>query len=120
MISGYFGLATARRGHSSKPNSAKEPRRFPLMEIGWHIPPTSLAGLKYPCRPTPDLAANTKSQLKWAPVWNPSGRELFYRSGNKIVAVKVATHPTFSAGEARVLFEGQYSSASREGQIPSY
>jgi Tol biopolymer transport system component len=42
------------------------------------------------------------------PIWNPSGRELFYRSGNKMMVVDVATQPTFSAGKARLLFEGQY------------
>jgi serine/threonine-protein kinase len=42
------------------------------------------------------------------PVWNPNGRELFYRSGAKMMAVDIATQPGFSAGKPRVLFEGQY------------
>jgi serine/threonine-protein kinase len=42
------------------------------------------------------------------PVWNPNGRELFYRSGEKMMAVDVATQPSFAAGKPRVLFEGQY------------
>jgi Tol biopolymer transport system component len=42
------------------------------------------------------------------PVWNPNGRELFYRSGGKMMAVDIATQPGFSAGKPRVLFEGQY------------
>ncbi|MGH9256649.1 MAG: protein kinase domain-containing protein [Vicinamibacterales bacterium] len=42
------------------------------------------------------------------PVWNPNGRELFYRSGNRMMAVPVATQPTFSAGRPTVLFEGEY------------
>ena len=32
------------------------------------------------------------------PVWNPNGRELFYRSGNKMMAVEIATQPVFAAG----------------------
>jgi len=42
------------------------------------------------------------------PVWNRNGRELFYRSGTKMMAVEIATQPSFSAGNPRVLFEGQY------------
>jgi len=44
------------------------------------------------------------------PVWNPSGRELFYRSGNKLMAVDISAQPGFSAGKPRMLFEGQYVS----------
>jgi eukaryotic-like serine/threonine-protein kinase len=42
------------------------------------------------------------------PVWNPKGRELFYRSGNKMMVVDVVTQPTFTAGKPRVLFQGQF------------
>jgi Tol biopolymer transport system component len=42
------------------------------------------------------------------PVWNPNGRELFYRSGDKMMAVDVATQPSFTVGKAHVLFEGPY------------
>jgi eukaryotic-like serine/threonine-protein kinase len=42
------------------------------------------------------------------PVWNPNGRELFYRSSDKMMAVDVATQPGFAAGKPRVLFEGPY------------
>jgi Tol biopolymer transport system component len=42
------------------------------------------------------------------PVWNPNGRELFYRSGDKMMAVDIATQRSFAAGKPRVLFEGQY------------
>ena len=43
------------------------------------------------------------------PLWNPNGKELLYRSGNKMMAVEVATGLNFSAGKPRVLFEGQYT-----------
>ncbi len=42
------------------------------------------------------------------PVWNRNGRELFYRSENKMMAVDIATQPSFVAGKPRKLFEGAY------------
>ena len=42
------------------------------------------------------------------PVWNPNGRELFYRNGNRMMAVEITTEPSFSAGQPRMLFEGEY------------
>jgi Tol biopolymer transport system component/predicted Ser/Thr protein kinase len=48
------------------------------------------------------------------PVWNPNGRELFYRSGsNKMMAVEIATQPSFAAGKPRMLFEGSYEPMPR-------
>ena len=51
-------------------------------------------------------------------VWNPKGRELFYRSGNKMIAVEVTTQGAFSAGKPRVLFEGAYVPTPRS--LPNY
>ena len=42
------------------------------------------------------------------PVWNRNGRELFYRTGDKMMAVEITTQPGFSAGKPRMLFEGRY------------
>jgi predicted Ser/Thr protein kinase len=42
------------------------------------------------------------------PRWARSGRELFYRNGNKMMAVDVRTGPVFQAGVPRMLFEGHY------------
>ena len=42
------------------------------------------------------------------PVWNRNGRELFYRSGNKMMAVDITTEPGFSVGKPQTLFEGPY------------
>jgi len=52
------------------------------------------------------------------PVWNPKGRELFYRVGNKMMAVDVTTQGAFSAGKPRVLFEGAYVGTPRS--LPNY
>jgi eukaryotic-like serine/threonine-protein kinase len=42
------------------------------------------------------------------PAWNPSGAELFYRNGDKMMVVDIATQPSFLPGKPRVLFEGRY------------
>lgn len=42
------------------------------------------------------------------PAWNPNGRELFYRTGRRMMAVAVSTQPTFSAGRPAAIFEGDY------------
>jgi Tol biopolymer transport system component len=42
------------------------------------------------------------------PIWNPKGKELFYRSGHKMMAVDVATQPSFSIGKPKMLFQGPY------------
>jgi len=52
------------------------------------------------------------------PAWNHNGRELFYRSGDKMMAVDIATQPGFAAGRPRVLFEGRYNPA--QGTTPNY
>ena len=52
------------------------------------------------------------------PVWNPNGRELFYRNGPKMMAVDITTQSGFSAGKSRMLFEAPY--LSLVATIPSY
>jgi Tol biopolymer transport system component len=42
------------------------------------------------------------------PVWSPDGKELFYRSGNRMMAVDVEGDEAFRASRPRVLFEGNY------------
>jgi serine/threonine-protein kinase len=43
------------------------------------------------------------------PAWARSGRELFFRDGEKMMAVDVQTTPTFHAGAPHLLFEGAYA-----------
>lgn len=40
--------------------------------------------------------------------WSHDGRELFYRNGDKLMAVPIASGQTSSAGAPHVLFEGRY------------
>jgi dipeptidyl aminopeptidase/acylaminoacyl peptidase len=39
------------------------------------------------------------------PMWGSNGRELFYKSGNRMMVVAVETGETFTAGTPRMLFE---------------
>jgi eukaryotic-like serine/threonine-protein kinase len=52
------------------------------------------------------------------PVWNPNGRELFYRNASGVMAADLETKPGFSARKAKVLFEGPYLQTS--GSFPYY
>ncbi len=53
------------------------------------------------------------------PVWARSGKELFYRTGDKMMAVSLRTEPTFEAQTPTVLFEGAYS-YGRSDVTPQY
>jgi Tol biopolymer transport system component len=46
------------------------------------------------------------------PVWNPNGRELFYRNGDKMMAVGITTQPNFALGNPQLLFERPYGLAT--------
>jgi serine/threonine-protein kinase len=58
--------------------------------------------------PGPGGRSTISSEGGQEPVWNPKGGELFYRSGNKLMAVEVDTKAGFSAGNPKTLFEGPY------------
>jgi serine/threonine-protein kinase len=47
--------------------------------------------------------------------WSKDGRELFYRDGNRMMAVKVAGTDRFSPGRPEVLFEREYFQAGGPG-----
>jgi Tol biopolymer transport system component len=42
------------------------------------------------------------------PLWSPTGRELFYRVGNAVMAVDVTTSPSLKVGTPHRLFEKRY------------
>ena len=44
------------------------------------------------------------------PLWAPSGRELFYRNGTRMMVAAIAPLPTFTVSARRQLFEGNYLS----------
>ena len=53
------------------------------------------------------------------PMWAHSGKELFYRNGDKMMAASLRTEPTFEAQTPTVLFEGVYS-YGRLDKTPQY
>jgi hypothetical protein len=44
-----------------------------------------------------------------APRWNGNGKELFYRNGNKMMAVNVTTVPELVSSSPRTLFDQRYA-----------
>ena len=52
------------------------------------------------------------------PVWARSGRELFYRNGNRMMAATVAGDAAFNASKPRLLFEAK--AMLPESEAPSY
>ena len=55
--------------------------------------------------PGPDRRWQVSTQGGSYPLWNRNGKELFYFSGSKLMAVEVAATPAFQAGVPKVLFE---------------
>ncbi len=64
-------------------------------------------------RPFPDVDSGGRWQVSTGggtqPLWARSGEEIFYRSGEALMAVAVQTEPSFVAGNPEVVFEGQYA-----------
>ena len=60
----------------------------------------------------PFPALDSKSQISTtggtSPVWGPEGRELFYRNGEAMLVVPIATEGGLAPGIPEVLFEGRY------------
>ncbi|HXP80245.1 MAG TPA: protein kinase [Verrucomicrobiae bacterium] len=53
------------------------------------------------------------------PMWNPKGRELFYRDRQKMMAIEyMTTQAAFTASKPKVLFEGPYTPSPRSS--PDY
>ena len=59
--------------------------------------------------PGPGGQVRVSTDGGWEPAWSPSGRELYYRTGNQMVAVSVELGDRFrQLSQPRVLFEGRY------------
>jgi serine/threonine-protein kinase len=59
--------------------------------------------------PGPGAKIQVSSDGGTDPVWKRSGDELYFRNGDKMMAVAISTVPTFTAGRPRMLWEGHYS-----------
>jgi hypothetical protein len=46
------------------------------------------------------------------PVWARTGKELFYRNGDKMMAVAIESKPQLTAAKPRLLFERHYETAN--------
>ena len=55
-----------------------------------------------------------------SPRWARNGKELFYRNGNKMMAVAISLQPEFRASTPQVLFEGAYEEAGRPDEPHNY
>jgi eukaryotic-like serine/threonine-protein kinase len=51
------------------------------------------------------------------PIWSPTGRELFYREDDAVLAVDVDTSAGFTAGRPVVLFSGRYRLSGRDFDV---
>ena len=64
-------------------------------------------------RPFPDVDKERwtiSNSGGFGPLWSPDGRELFYWSGDAVMAVSVDTEPVFKPKNPKVLFRGNYYS----------
>jgi serine/threonine-protein kinase len=59
--------------------------------------------------PGPDRKWQVSALGGTQPVWNPSGKEIFYRNVNKMMVVAVSTSPNVTLSEPRLLFEQRYT-----------
>jgi hypothetical protein len=58
--------------------------------------------------PGPGGKAHVSNEGGTTPRWSRNGRELFYRNGDKMMAVDIQTTPAFRAGAPKLLFEAHY------------
>jgi eukaryotic-like serine/threonine-protein kinase len=62
--------------------------------------------------PGPDSRWPVSTDGGTSPLWSPTGTELFYRNGNKMMAVSVSTTPDVTLATPRLLFEQRYGYGS--------
>ena len=69
--------------------------------------------------PSPDRKWPISTEGGTQPVWNPNGREIFYRSGSKMMAVEVSLGADVTLSSPRLLFDQPYAFGSGI-TIPNY
>jgi serine/threonine-protein kinase len=75
-------------------------------------------------RPFPDVNKGGGGVVStnggYGPLWSPTGRELFYRDGDSVMAVEVETEPAFrTVRDAKEIFRGTYFSIETMGSAKS-
>jgi len=58
--------------------------------------------------PGPGESQKVSADGGYQPVWSRDGKELFYRSGNKMMVASIQTRPELRVAGSKVLFEGRY------------
>jgi WD40 repeat protein len=71
-------------------------------------------------QPFPSLGAKWKISTDGGsePMWSPTGREIFYRNGDKMMAVSLETRPIFAIAKSRLVSQTPYAHISSD--IPNY
>jgi eukaryotic-like serine/threonine-protein kinase len=117
---GGMAVWTLRPGRGGNPeslldNSARQPRFSP--DGRWLAYTSDTTGrLEIYVQPFPgpgkkwQISTDGGEEMRWA----PNGKELFYRIGNKMMAVDITTEPVFAAAKPRLLFERQFSARGFE------
>ena len=59
--------------------------------------------------PGPGAKVQVSDEGGTDPVWRRSGGELFYRNGDRMMAVSITTDPSFASGRPQELWKGHYS-----------
>ena len=60
--------------------------------------------------PGPGTRTVISTEGGYGPVWSRDGKELFYRNGDRMMAVTVETEPRFSASMPKMVFQGAFLS----------
>lgn len=69
--------------------------------------------------PGPDRKIQVSTQGGTHPRWNRNGKEIFYRSGNRMMVVDVSTNPDLKLSAPRLLFEQRYAFGGAQ-TVPNY
>ncbi|MGH9389039.1 MAG: hypothetical protein ACRD1Z_05435, partial [Vicinamibacteria bacterium] len=62
--------------------------------------------------PGPGATWQVSTEGGYQPVWARNGKEIFYRNGDKMMAVQVETKPSFQLSKPEILFEGRFEGAT--------
>src|ERR1700730_10022443 len=110
MTFGCCDWTTERCSRSCARRSMNRRPAFLLMDTGWRISPTNPADTIFTCSLSRGQEASGKSRQKAgrSRCGTATGEKLFYRSGDKMMAVDVTTQPSFFAGKPKMLFQGPY------------
>ena len=106
--------AIPRRVRSSRVQPSRVARSFLQMAAGWPTYRTSPVSFEVYLRryPGPEGRWTVSTGGGTSPLWNPTGNELFYRNGNKMMAVSISTTPDATLATPRVIFERPYAYGS--------